>query len=290
MTQLTGPTHLASRGVFEVSGPDAAGLLQGQLTQDIAKAAPGSPVHGAMLTPQGKYLFDALVWRDGADSFLLDAINAEAFARRLMMFRLRARVAIRAWPDLASVVLPQGGALVEAGVASAPDPRRPGLWQRALVQHDRLPSGVAGESAYTAARLEAGIPELAEDLVAEKDFALEGLLDELSGVDFHKGCYVGQEMTSRMKRRTTVRTKLSRVRFEGAAPPYGTPLFADGWEVGQMRSGVTGVGIALVRLDRALAAVAKGETILAGDFPVRLDPPDWLVLPDAGVQSAPTRQ
>lgn len=272
---VIGPIHLASHGVIELAGPDAASLLQGLLTQDIVGQPVGSVRHGAMLTPQGKYLFDALVFRLAEDRLLLDCVGAEALARRLMMYRLRAQVTISPRPDL--VVLMSGSAPEDA-LAAGPDPRHPALGWRVIA--GALPAGAGSEADYTALRLEAGIPELAMDLEVEKDFALEGLLDELNGVDFHKGCYVGQEMTSRMKRRTTVRTKLVRVRYEGAAPAWGTALEAGGWEVGRMRSGIQGVGIALLRLDRALPAVAAGTPILAGATPVLPDPPEWLVVPE----------
>lgn len=270
------PIHLASHGAIELDGPDAASLLQGLFTQDISGQPEGSVRHGAMLTPQGKYLFDALVFRLAGDRLLLDCAGAQALARRLAMYRLRAQVTITVRPDL--VVLASGSA-VDGALAAGPDPRHPALGWRVIA--DAVPPGAGAEADYTALRLLAGIPELAVDLEAEKDFALEGLLDELNGVDFHKGCYVGQEMTSRMKRRTTVRTKLVRVRFDGAAPAWGTPLEADGWEVGRMRSGIDGVGLALLRLDRALPAAAAGTAMLAGSTPVRPDPPDWLVVPEA---------
>lgn len=269
------PIHLASHGVIELAGPDAASLLQGLLTQDISGQPVGTARHGAMLTPQGKYLFDALVFRLAEDRLLLDCVGAEALARRLAMYRLRAQVTITVRPDL--VVLMSGSA-VDGALAASPDPRHPALGWRVIAQ--AVPQGAGQEADYTDLRLQAGIPELAADLEVEKDFALEGLLDELNGVDFHKGCYVGQEMTSRMKRRTTVRTKLVRVRYDSAAPAWGTALEADGWEVGRMRTGIHGVGIALLRLDRALPAVAAGTPILAGHVSVQPDPPVWLVVPD----------
>lgn len=270
------PIHLVSHGVIELAGPDAASLLQGLFTQDITGQPVGALRHGAMLTPQGKYLFDALVFRLAEDRLLLDCVGADALARRLTMYRLRAQVTITVRPDL--VVLMSGNA-VDGALASGPDPRHPALGWRAIVA--AVPPGAGSEADYTALRLAAGIPELAVDLEVEKDFALEGLLDELNGVDFHKGCYVGQEMTSRMKRRTTVRTKLVRVRYDGAAPAPGTALEADDWEVGRMRSGIDGVGLALLRLDRAMPAAAAGTPIMAGETAIQLDPPEWLVVPAA---------
>lgn len=274
--------RLTDRGVVRVLGPDAGSFLQGLWTHDIERARPGAPVHAAMLTPQGKYLFDAIIFCPEPGSYLLDTATPVALARRLSMYRLRANVTVAddsaAW---AVTVAPDGALDPMAGAVCGPDPRLPALGLRALVPMALAPEPIASDAAdWLSFRLGLGVPDLSRDLVAEKDFALEGLLDELNGVDFHKGCYVGQEMTSRMKRRTTVRTKLCRVRFDGPAPAPDTPIQADGWEVGRTRSMADGVGLALVRFDRALKAVAEGHTLMAGPGAVRLDPPDWLVLPE----------
>jgi tRNA-modifying protein YgfZ len=137
------------------------------------------------------------------------------------------------------------------------------------------------ETDYQAHCLALGVPDPAADLLVEKDFIMEGLFDELKGLDHHKGCYVGQEMTSRMKRRTSVKNKLCRVRFDGPAPAFETPILADGWEVGRMRTGLAGVGIAMIRFDRARKAISDGQALMAGEVVLTLDPPDWLVQPEA---------
>jgi folate-binding protein YgfZ len=160
-----------------------------------------------------------------------------------------------------------------------PDPRHSELPQRFIAPRVELPSEAVAFAAYEQTRLGLGVPDLAADLLVEKDFILEGLMDEMGGVDFHKGCYVGQEMTSRMKRRTTVKTKLCRVRYEGAAPAFETPILADGWEVGRMRTGGPGHGLALIRFDRAQKAINDGQELRAGDQPIQLDPPSWMQVP-----------
>jgi tRNA-modifying protein YgfZ len=278
--------RLRDRGVVRVAGPEAEVFLQGLWTQDIARAQPRSPIHAAMLTPQGKYLFDAIVFRTEPDVFLLDTAQPEALAKRLGLYKLRTKVtvteesgrwAVVAIPPRADV----DGWVQHAGEVIGPDPRLSALGHRALVEVASLPTGIGDDrGVWWQHRLSLGVPDLHCDLVAEKDFALEGLLDELNGVDFHKGCYVGQEMTSRMKRRTTVRTKLCRVRYDGAVPPHQTAIEADDWEIGRMRSGVDGVGIALIRFDRAMKAAGEGQPLVAGETTIRLDPPDWLILPE----------
>jgi folate-binding protein YgfZ len=137
----------------------------------------------------------------------------------------------------------------------------------------RIPDG---DAEYNARRIALGVPDLARDAVVEEVFALEALLEELNGVDFQKGCFVGQENVSRMKRRATTRKKFCPIVFAGPAPAPGTPLMSGAAEMGSVRSGAEGRAIALVRLDRALAATAP---LTADGRPVRLDPPPWLILP-----------
>jgi tRNA-modifying protein YgfZ len=262
----------ASRGVVRVSGPDASALLNGLLTNDVTRAGPDQAIFAAMLTPQGKYLFDMFVTAPEPDVFILDVSRPADFAKRLNMYRLRSKATIEDVSDslavFASLTGPsQGG--------SYTDPRLPELGWRLVAPH----ADAAPESEYLAHRLALGVPDPATDLLVEKDFIMEGLFDELQGLDHHKGCYVGQEMTSRMKRRTSVKNKLCRVRFKGAAPEFETPILADGWEVGRMRSGIASVGIAMIRFDRARKAKGEGQALLAGDVAIALDPPAWLVEP-----------
>ncbi|UPT64352.1 MAG: hypothetical protein M0D54_07415 [Hyphomonadaceae bacterium JAD_PAG50586_4] len=137
---------------------------------------------------------------------------------------------------------------------------------------------VDGAAAFKAKRIALGVPDLARDAGADEVFALEALLDELNGVAFNKGCFVGQENVSRMKRRATTRKKFCAIVFEGKAPAFGTPVLAGAAELGSVRTGADGRALALLRLDRALAAEAP---LTAGGKEIRLDPPDWLLLPPA---------
>jgi tRNA-modifying protein YgfZ len=268
--------HLKGRGLVKVHGPDAGTFLNSLLTNDVEKAQDGTAVYSALLTPQGKFLFDAFVLRIEADTYWLDVSRPTDFVARLSMYRLRSKVSIE--PHAQDVAIVIGDEPVRGKAACTyPDARHRDLGLRAMIPVQNIQSG----DALISRRFELGVPEVSEDLLVEKDFALEGLLDELGAIDFHKGCYVGQEMTSRMKRRTTIKNKLCRIRYDGKAPVFETPIMADGWEVGRMRTGGLGVGIAMIRFDRAQKAIDEGKPLLAGTTEVRLDPPDWLMVPGA---------
>lgn len=268
------------RGLISVSGPDAATLLDGLLTHNVDRAGPTSSVYAAMLTPQGKFLYELFILAPEPGSYWIDVSDPGSFAKRLTLYRLRSKVTIEDKSEAFTVGAVWQASALGAGALSYADPRSPSLPQRFMAPRaDLSTEAVEAFTRYEDQRLNLGIPDLAADLLAEKDFILEGLMDEMGGVDFHKGCYVGQEMTSRMKRRTTVKTKLCRVRFEGPAPAFETPILADGWEVGRMRSVGQGLGLALIRFDRAQKAVAEGHALLAGEQKVTLDPPDWMTLP-----------
>jgi tRNA-modifying protein YgfZ len=267
--------HLPDRGVVKVVGPDAATLLNGLVTNDVTKASQTQAIFAAMLTPQGKYLFDMFVLSDGADGYVLDVSRPSDFTKRLMMYKLRSKVSIEDMSQTLAVYALLDRQAPTADALFFQDPRMPGMGHRYIG-----PIGLGGkQSSYQVHRIELGVPDPSIDLLVDKDFIMEGLFDELHGLDFHKGCYVGQEMTSRMKRRTSVKNKLCRVRYEGDAPQFEAPILADGWEVGRMRTGIAGVGIAMIRFDRARKALATGQKLLAGDVSITLDPPAWLVEP-----------
>jgi tRNA-modifying protein YgfZ len=249
---MTSPT-------IRVTGPEAASFLNNLLTQELVRDPERRLRYGALLTPQGKVIADLMIWRIG-DGYLLDpqAGAADDLAARLGRFKLRAQVQI--------AVLETPPAL-----PPEPDPRLAALGPR-----------TPGVTLDATAQIRAGVPDLSADAAPEEVFALEALLEELHGVDFQKGCFPGQENVSRMKRRATTRRKFCRIAFDGPAPPFATPIIAGGIDLGTVRSGIDGAAIALLRLDRALEAIDKGETLMAGAAPVRLDPPAWLILPTRG--------
>jgi folate-binding protein YgfZ len=267
---MSAPFRL-NRALIEVSGPDARSFLNNLLTQSLDQLNETGVAYAALLTPQGKILADMLVWENGATVVIeADAARAEELLRRLTMYKLRAQVTIKA--DEARSVL-WSARLFEGARA---DPRLADLGYRRLTE-DR--DAQTGDDAYDAHRLALGAPDLARDAAPDEVFALEALLEELKGVDFKKGCFIGQENVSRMKRRATTRKKFCPIVFEGEAIAYGAPVLAGEAEIGSVRTGAAGRAIALLRLDRALEAIDAGTPLTAGGRNVRLDPPPWLILP-----------
>ena len=264
---------LPSRGVIRIGGPDAGEFLQGLITNDVEKATETSAVYAALLTPQGKILFDFFVTQSG-DDFLLDCHGefAEQLAKRLTMYRLRAKVEIEDQSSALHVAAHFG-----EGAESAPDgyadPRLPSLGRR-ILSADTAMATNASEEDYMSFCLSHGIGNTPLDAGQDKTFLLEANFDELNGVDFTKGCYVGQELAARMKHRSKVRKRLMPVVLEGALPEPGTPVMAGTREIGSLRSGIGNRVIALLRLDRLEEA---GDTpLLAGDVPLTIQWPEWL--------------
>jgi tRNA-modifying protein YgfZ len=271
------------RTIIEVSGVDAHSFLQGLLTQNLNALKDGDAfpaglgaksLYAALLTPQGKVLADMILRLAGSSILIdVDSARAEVVAQRLHMYQLRSAVTIE--PDPNELRVGWSMAPFEGAVQ---DPRLPELgWRGRLYSPHTSPPD--GSAEYDAHRIALGVPDLTADAQPEEVFALEALLEELNGVDFQKGCFVGQENVSRMKRRATTRKKFCPVVFDGEPPPYGTPVRAGEAELGSIRTGVAGRAIALLRLDRALEAAEKGQQLTAGEKNVRLDPPAWLFLP-----------
>jgi folate-binding protein YgfZ len=255
--------RLADRAVLSVSGPEARSFLQGLITNDIEAVKPGHPIYAALLTPQGKILFDLLVFeQDGGLLLDVTASQREALQKRLTMYRLRAKVDISARGDLA----------VSADWSSAgSDPRNSALGSREITS-----TGLAdGTSDYLVHRLSLGIPESA-DFGQDRMFALDADLDELHGVAFDKGCYVGQELTARMKHRGTARKRLLPIEtLDGTAlPAIGSSVTAGGRDIGEISSTYGARGFALIRLDR-LDEMGDAAT-QAVDTAVRVVKPSWL--------------
>ena len=266
---MTKIAHLPSRAVLSVSGEDRVSYLQGLVSNDVALAEPGRAVWAALLTPQGKWLADFFIFAD-ANRLLLDveAAPAEDLARRLMRFRLRAKVAVEdealkvfaAWGESP----PQSG----AGEIQAADPRLPEAGWRVLAA-DLATNATAAD--YDAHRLRLGLPDGSRDMEAEKSVLLEAGFDELSGVSWTKGCYMGQELTARTKYRGLIKRRLVPVSAEGALPPPGTPILREGAEVGTLRSSAGSIGLALLRVDALGGDLECGGAVTA-------NPPPWMHL------------
>lgn len=295
-------SSLPDRGVVEISGEDARSFLQGMISNDIDKLAPERAIYAAFLTPQGKYLFDFfIVEQDGALLFDVEAARRDELIKRFTLYKLRARVSFDdRTGDLAVAALWGGDTVAALGLDAAPgtaralaegwiyvDPRLVAAGARAILPAATLVPAIEGLGAMLASpgeydrhRLALGLPDGSRDLIVEKSLLLESGFDELHGVDFEKGCYVGQELTARTKFRGLVRKRLLRVDVGGSIPEPGTPVTAGNIEVGEMRSGRDGVGLALLRLDRLAAAQASGTAIEAEGVALRPVTPDWAVLPE----------
>ncbi len=270
------PTRL-DRSLIRISGPDTRSFLQGLLTQNVDLLASARVLYAGLLTPQGKVIADMFLWSEdnGAVTIDADPSRGSDLMRRLTLYKLRAQVEIEDVSGAQAIVASDRE--FEAGLA---DPRLPGLGWRARISAKSAPAQ-AEPAAWAERRIALGVPDLAIDAAPEEAFALEALFEELHGVDFQKGCFIGQENVSRMKRRATTRRKFCPLTFDGAAPPFGAAVSAGEADLGTVRSSADGNALALIRLDRALEAERRGEKILAGEIPVRLAPHDWLILPSA---------
>ncbi|HJE25708.1 MAG TPA: folate-binding protein YgfZ [Methylorubrum populi] len=266
---------LPDRAVVAVSGPDATAFLQGILTCNVETLPEGEARLGALLTPQGKIQFDFLVSRAG-DDFRLEAA-AERIAdlvKRLGLYRLRAKVSIAADPTL-GVAAAWDGAETAAETAWVRDGRLPALGER-LYASDGAFSADATEADYHAHRIGLGVPEGGRDFAFSDAFPHEALMDQLGGVDFKKGCYVGQEVVSRMQHRGTARTRiLPLVYRDGPAPEPGTEVTAGARSLGTTGSASGDRGLATIRLDRLGDALAAGEPVRAGGRLAAVGKPDF---------------
>jgi tRNA-modifying protein YgfZ len=263
--------YLPDRAVIAVSGEDRVAFLQGLVSNDVSLAVPGHAVWAALLTPQGKFLAEFFILADG-ERLLLDCEQGlrDMLVQKLTRFRLRAKVTVA--PDGLLVHAAWEGAPELAGVIAAPDPRLPEAGWRVL-SPALLPTS-AEAADWDRHRLALGLPDGSRDLEAEKTVLLEAGFDELGGVSWTKGCYMGQELTARTKYRGLVKRRLVPVAVEGAMPAPGTPVLREGAEIGTMRSGRDGRGLAVLRL-----GALEGE-LHAGDAVLRPLVPGWMKLPE----------
>jgi folate-binding protein YgfZ len=269
---------LAGRGVVAVGGPDAAGFLDNLLTTDASAAGNGKAVFAALLTPQGKILFDFIVFRDG-ERFLLDVARplVPDLVKRLGLYRLRSKVEIADLSDDHAVVAAWGGdaaPILDGPVA--PDPRLPALGWRGIVPSgaDMAPDHAeASEADYESHRIALGVPVGGADYAYGDAFPHDAAMDHLNGVDFRKGCFIGQEVVSRMQHRGTARRRPLVVRGSGLAA--GAPITAGETPIGAVGSAAGDLGVAIVRLDRAQEARDGGVPLMAAGAPVELGLPAW---------------
>ncbi|MGE5765682.1 MAG: YgfZ/GcvT domain-containing protein, partial [Bacteroidota bacterium] len=276
---------------------DRCGFLQGIVSNDVERVTAERAVWAAFLTPQGKFLHEFFLAAEG-EAFLLDceAGRAADLLRRLKLYKLRAQVALEPVEDLAVAVAFGEGALERLGLPAEPgrarsfaggiayvDPRLAALGARLILPREGAKAALAAAgfalgslAGYDALRIAAGVPDGSRDLEVEKATLLESGFDELGGVDWQKGCYMGQELTARMKYRGLAKKRLVPVEIAGPAPEAGTPILRDGKEAGELRSAVArdgggSVGLALLRLE----ALEGDAQLMAGAAEVAPRKPDW---------------
>ncbi|CAM5763614.1 folate-binding protein [Labrys miyagiensis] len=276
--------YLPDRAVLRLSGEDARSWLANLVTCDIAGLRLGEGRWGALLTPQGKILFDFLATADTQGNIFLDTDRTRAadFAKRLNFYKLRAKVAVEdlsgSWTVHAA--LPPDDLSGVAGIAFI-DPRHADLGGRALLPG----AGIAEEAAiaaYHANRIGLGIPEGGKDFAFGDTFPHEALMDMLHGVDFKKGCYVGQEVVSRMQHRGTARTRIVPVAGTLALPAAGTEIRIGDKPAGTLGSSEGSRGLALLRLDRVEEGIGQGEALAAGEVTLTVAKPAWWNAAPAG--------
>jgi folate-binding protein YgfZ len=274
---------LEGRGVLEIGGADRRSFLQGLVSNDVDKVGPDRAVHAALLTPQGKYLHDFFITEIG-------------LKRRLSLYMLRSKVTLAEASDRFVVAAAFGpGALAALGLpaergAAQPfgdglayvDPRLPALGARLLLPRAAAlaPLVEAGftateDAAYDRLRLSCGVPDGSRDLPVEKAILLEAGFDELNGVDWQKGCYVGQELTARTKYRGLIKKRLMPVAVDGPLAEPGTLVMLGDREAGELRSGRDGIALALLRLEAVAEADKSGVPLVAGEARLTPHKPDW---------------
>lgn len=272
---------LTDRGILRVSGEPARHFLHNLVTANIETLTPGHARYAALLTPQGKIIVDFFVVEapvEDGGGFFIDAPKALVpdLAQKLNFYKLRAKVTIEALEAMAVLAAWDGIGATEYGLDYR-DPRLPALGQRLLV-----PAEVAREAArdlgaelvdaaeYEAHRIALGVPRGGVDFIYGDVFPHDADLDKLNGVDFKKGCFVGQEVVSRVEHRGTARNRIVPVEFEAHAAEDGTPVMAGDKNVGTMGSSAGKLGLAMLRVDRVADAMAAGVPLLAGGVPMKL--------------------
>ena len=279
---------LPDRGVVKVAGEGARDFLNGLVTTDMKALRPGLGRFGALLTPQGKIIVDFLITEAPSGhggGFLIDCPRAlaQALADKLNIYKLRAKVAIENLSDSLGVLAAwDGDPAMQPDLAFA-DPRRAALGWRVLIPEElaaKVAALIGAElvdaAAYDAHRIAAGVPRGGLDFIYGDAFPHETNMDRLHGVDFDKGCYVVQEVVSRMQHRGTARTRTLRIVLDGPAPEPGAAILAGEKPVGTMGSSAAGCGLALIRIDRAADALHAGTPLTSGGLGLRLAEPDDL--------------
>ena len=277
---------LPDRGVVKLSGDDARGFLNNLVTSEIEVVTPGTARFGALLTPQGKIVTDFLVTEapvghGGGLLIELPRELAQPLATKLGFYKLRAKVVVENLSDSLGVLAVWGGEPTMKPDLTFPDPRNQALGIRILIPSEfaaktaaLIGAELVDEAAYEAHRISTGVPRGGIDFAYGDAFPHEANMDKLAGVDFDKGCYVGQEVVSRMQHRGTARTRIVGVVLDGAAPAPGSEIRAADKPIGTMGSSAGERGLALLRTDRASDALDANAPLLAGDIAIQLADPE----------------
>jgi folate-binding protein YgfZ len=280
---------LPDRGVIKVGGEDARNFLNGLVTTDVTLVRPGLGRFGALLTPQGKITVDFLITEAPAGhggGFLIDVPKplAQQLASKLGFYKLRAKVTVENLSDGLGVLAVWDGEPATKPDLAFADPRSEQLGWRILVPEelkqkvaDLVGAELVDSEAYEAHRIVSGAPRGGLDFMYSDAFPHETNMDRLHGVDFDKGCYVGQEVVSRMQHRGTARTRTVKVILDDFSPEVGLPVMAGDKSVGTMGSTSGKHGLALIRTDRVSDALAAGVQLTAGGLPIRIAEPDELL-------------
>ncbi len=294
-------TRLPERCVIRVDGPEAAAFLQRLVSNDVTRVSDTRALYATLLTPQGKFLFDFFMIRSGATFFLdCEAGRQEALIERLSRYRLRAALTL-ATADHAVAVGFGKDALKAAGLDPIPglarrcgqgwifvDPRLPAAGLRMMIDQkdidssgERLAATPSNPNHYDDWRLTLGLPDGSRDMIPDKAFLLESGIDELNGIDWDKGCYIGQETTARTKHRAAIRKRLLPVHFAAKTADFDQPIVSGDQEVGAMRSNRNGRGLALLRLDLWRQARERGQPLQLDGQEISIDWPEWIPSPTA---------
>ncbi|MEN3930261.1 folate-binding protein [Microvirga sp. W0021] len=269
--------QLNDRAIIKISGDDAEGFLQNILTCDISETIDQKSVFGALLSPQGKILFDFILYRNAEGSFICDIASdqAEAFMKRLGFYRLRAKVLIEALAQTYGVFAGwDGAAQPEGTLTSSQDPRIAALGWRAIAEKGTI-STDTDEKAYHIHRISLAIPEGGQDFVFGECFPHEADMDQIHGVSFGKGCYIGQEIVSRMQHRGTARTRFIKAGFTGTPPTPLQDVTVGDRLIGKSGSSTRDTVLIMVRLDKASDAIEAGLPIICGEAVLSPEKPEW---------------
>ncbi len=285
---MTNPSFctLNSRSVLEITGADAQDFLQGLITNDIIAVSPTQAIYTALLTPQGKILFDFFISQPRPDTYWLECARAQCadLAKRLTFYKLRADVAIKPLSDDLKVTCIWGeGAKISGDGFSYADPRcaQSGIRMIATAEAMPITGNRVDADSYTAHRVKLGLADSDADIGSSLRFAHECNLDMLNGVDFSKGCYVGQEVVSRMHHKQAARKRILPV---SAPQPLttGAAIMAEGKSIGEILTSTGTHALAVLRLDKADAAIVAGIDLTVDGTAIRLNKPDWAEFPFPG--------